>query len=576
MAQDDETNKPAESNATTRLEAPGPGSIEKRKRSYASNSTLYVLFTIGALVLVNLLGTRMFKRLDLTQNGVYTLSPASKDVVRALPDYLTVKAYISKDLPDQLSSLSRYVRDLMDEYRNSSNGKLRFEAYDPVADKKEDEAAQCKVNKLQVQVLHSQKFEVGSYYLGLCLQYNGQSEAIAEISQPEGLEYRVSSLMKRMTQKKRKVAFTTGHGEQDLNQGFQFLKPALEQEFDTTTVNPSTTPIAADVDALVVGGPKQAFDDKGRREIDAFLMKGKGVVFMVDGMTMSSPRQGGMPPEMQQAQPKIGQANDAGLGEILEKYGFKVDQDFVLDGRQNVPGPIELGGRRMLASRPEFVGVKPEEVEDKDFSVLTGVNAVVFPFGSSVELVGPLAGGKAPAGARLWTLAKTSSNAWKQTGFFFFNPSKPAEEGKEKGSVALAYAYQGVLKSAYPPPTQGAMSNPEPQANQPPSESSKPVRLVMVGDSDFASDEYMQLARFLPFYQGGAQLLFNAIGWTIEDEALTPVRAKTVSSRPIEVESDSKVAAVKAFNIAGVPLLFIGFGLLRWRIRRGQRQGQTL
>jgi ABC-type uncharacterized transport system involved in gliding motility auxiliary subunit len=113
-------------------------------------------------------------------------------------------------------------------------------------------------------------------------------------------------------------------------------------------------------------------------------------------------------------------------------------------------------------------------------------------------------------------------------------------------------------------------------AGAPLSESKKPVRLVVFGDSDFASDEYLQMARFLPIYQSGAQLLFNAISWTLEDEALTPVRTKTVAARPIQIESDKKVTALKAINIAGVPLLFCAFGLLRWRVRRSNRLGQKL
>jgi gliding-associated putative ABC transporter substrate-binding component GldG len=546
--------------------------MTRRKRSSASNATTYVLLIIGAIVAVNLIGTRVFGRLDLTQNRVYTLSSASKDIVRNLPDYLTVKAYISKDLPPELANTSRYVRDMMDDYATYSKGKLHFEAFDPGSDKKiEDEAKACKVQPLQIQVMRAQKFEVGTYWLGLCFQYQGKDDAIPEIGQVEGLEYEVSSMIKRMTQKKRKIAFTTGHGEQDLQQGFTFLKHVVDQEFDSTTVNPSTAAIGDDVDALVVGGPKQAFDDKGRHEIDSFLMKGKGAIFLLDGMALGSPR--GQMPQMA-AGPKIGQVNNHGMNELLEKYGFKVGEDFVFD-RQNVPGPVDVGGRKMLKNLPVFVGVKTEQT-DKENSILAGVNAVVFPFPSSVSLVGPLADGKAQTpGAKLWTLAASSPEAWKQTGFFFFAPMGEVEEAKDPkdhGVFGLAYAYQGNLKSAFAPAAQAGMSLPD-AANF---ESKKPVRLMVVGDSDFASDEYLQISRYLPFYGGGGQMLFNAISWTLEDESLTPVRGKTVSARPIEVASDGSVLAVKVINIAGVPALFIGFGILRYLGRRTRRRGQKL
>ena len=53
---------------------------DKRKRTYASNATIYAAFAIGALV-SSTSSTRVFGRLDLTQNGIYTLSPASKELV---------------------------------------------------------------------------------------------------------------------------------------------------------------------------------------------------------------------------------------------------------------------------------------------------------------------------------------------------------------------------------------------------------------------------------------------------------------------------------------------------------------
>jgi len=544
-------------------------SAEKQKRSYASNATAFALFAIGAVVVVNLISTRVFGRIDLTEARIYTLSAASKDIVKNLPDRMTIKAFISaKDLPPELTSVSRYVRDLIDEYKTHSEGKLTWEAIDPGADKKlEEEASRCKVRKLQIQVMRAQKFELGSHYMGLCFEYNGQIESIPEVARPEGLEYQVSSLIKRMTQKKRKVAFTTGKGELDLSQGFQALKQAISQEYEATTVDPGTAEIGDDVDALVVGGPKQAMDEKARRAIDAFLMKGKGAVILVDGMAMNTPR--GANPEQMDMMPKIAQANETGLGDLLAAYGFKVGQDFVLD-TQNLPGPVDMGGRRMLANMPVFVGAETET--HKDLSILAGVKAAVFPFASTVELVGPLQGGKSEKG-KLWRLAASSPTSWKHTGFFFFSPSMKLEESKDKGPFAFGYAYQGPLKSAFAPAAPAGMSTPDAAA---PSESKKPVRLMVMGDSDFASDEFVQLARFLPIYASGAQLLFNAVSWTLEDEALTPARSKTVTSRPIQVSSDEQVTGLKLVNVAGVPLAFCAFGIVRWRLARARRRGQQL
>ncbi len=547
-------------------------SMDKRKRSVASNAAFYLLAVIGIVVALNLIATRVFGRLDLTDAKVYTLSPASKDVVADLKDYVNVKAYMSDTLPAELKSLSRYVRDLLDEYRSNSKGKLRFEAVDPVEKKLEDEATTCGVRKLQIQKLEDQKFEVGSYYLGLCIEFNGKSEAIPEIVSAEGLEYQLSSLIKRMTQKKRKLALATGHGELDLTQGFQTLQHVLSQEFDTTTVNPSSAAIPDDVDGLLVGGPKQAFDEKGRKEIDNFLMKGKGAIILDDGMAMSSPR--GAQPQMEQGgMPKVGQANETGLAELLKAYGFVIGSDFVLDGRQNAPGPVDVGGgRRMLANAPMFVGVEMEKPADKDFTPTAGINAMVFPYASSVELVGPLKDGK-PARGRLWKLGETSASSWKVSGFFMYSPGTKLEETKDKGPFALGYAYEGPLHSAFAPPTPTAGAG---MSTADAGDSKKKVRLMVMGDSDFASDEYFQMSRYLPIYGNGAGFLLNAIGWVLEDEALAPVRAKTVSSRPIQLDPDQKVVAIKAFNILGIPLAFCAFGFFRWRVRGSRRHGQKL
>jgi len=323
-----------------------------KKRAYASSAILYALFVVGAIVLVNLIGTRFFGRVDLTESKIYTLSQPSRDLVKSLPDFLTVKAFISSDLPPEIKTVSRYLRDMVDEYRTSSNGKFRWEAIDPGSDKTlEQEAGRCKVDKIQIQVLRGTKFEMGAYYLGLCFQYGDKIESIPQISRAEGLEFEVSSLIKKLTVKKKKIAFTTGHGESDTNQGFRALKQVLEQEYDTTTVNPSSAEIGADVDALVIGGPKQALDDKAQREIDRFLMTGRGAVILDDGMAVSAPNQQFAQAGMGQI--KMVQNNQTGLDKLLDTYGFKVGQDVIADNEAAMPGLVDMGGgRRGLTQLP--------------------------------------------------------------------------------------------------------------------------------------------------------------------------------------------------------------------------------
>jgi ABC-type uncharacterized transport system involved in gliding motility auxiliary subunit len=71
-------------------------------------------------------------------------------------------------------------------------------------------------------------------------------------------------------------------------------------------------------------------------------------------------------------------------------------------------------------------------------------------------------------------------------------------------------------------------------------------------------------------------MLLNAVAWTTEDEALTPVRTKTMTARPIEIGSPGTVIALQLMNVVGVPLAFVVFGVVRWRIRRSRRQGLKL
>ena len=63
----------------------------------------------------------------------------------------------------------------------------------------------------------------------------------------------------------------------------------------------------------------------------------------------------------------------------------------------------------------------------------------------------------------------------------------------------------------------------------------------------------------------------NVMDWLAQDKALSSIRAKAITQRPITYGSESTPVVLQAVNIVGVPLAFILFGVARWRIRSSRR-----
>ena len=94
----------------------------------AKQQNIINLILFLALVLVvNLVSRTLFFRLDLTANHLYTLSDASRNVISDLKDPLTLRFFLSEDLPQPYSNLEQEIRDLMEEYARKGNRNFNYE-----------------------------------------------------------------------------------------------------------------------------------------------------------------------------------------------------------------------------------------------------------------------------------------------------------------------------------------------------------------------------------------------------------------------------------------------------------------
>ncbi len=562
---------------------------EMSKAKTGANAVVYCGLVIAAITFFNVVAHRFFKRVDFTEDHVYTLSKSSREMVEHLPDRINVKAFISKDLQPPFSQVSQYVRDTLSEYANASHGKFRWEAIDPGEDHAlEEEATKLKVPKVPRGRASSSGINLSATYLGVAFEYQGNVESIPQINGPEGLEFQITSIIKMLAEKKKKIAVASSEGELVTTGGdprmggspggMQWLKQAARQ-YDIVDVALATgeKPIADDVDALLIVGPKQQFSERAKFVVDQFLMKGKAVGFLVDGMVIESPRGQMQMPGMDQ--PRVGRKNEVGLDDLLAHYGFKVRDDFLMEPRQNIQGPIPYQGQTVLVNYPAFIVATDL---DKENFITSGLKGAVLPFASSLDLIKD-----AQPGLQVTKLMSTTADAWRQTGFFIFDPQRQElKVGSDKGPFVLAYAATGKLKSFFagkPYPTEKGEKVTPPPADassgeaRPLDESTGSVRIVVVGDSEFASDMYIgQVGQYVQSYRANVPLFMNIIDFLAQDQALAPVRSKGMTSRPLTVSSAWVPSAIKYGNIVGVPLLFILYGVVRWRLRTLRRRNAAL
>ena len=98
--------------------------METKKIKTRMELAVYSLIVLGLIVVANYLGTRWFKRLDLTEGKEFTISQATKKTMKGLDDIINIKVFCSKNLPQQLQKNVTDIRDMLAEYKAYAGKKL--------------------------------------------------------------------------------------------------------------------------------------------------------------------------------------------------------------------------------------------------------------------------------------------------------------------------------------------------------------------------------------------------------------------------------------------------------------------
>ena len=95
-------------------------------------SKFWWLLLLVALFAVNYLASIFHERFDLTKEKRYTLSRASKTLLRNLDDDVQVDVFLKGEFPAGFKKLAISVNEFLQECKEYSHGKLRIKFVDPL------------------------------------------------------------------------------------------------------------------------------------------------------------------------------------------------------------------------------------------------------------------------------------------------------------------------------------------------------------------------------------------------------------------------------------------------------------
>ena len=484
-----------------------------------------IAILLGLVVVTNLLGGNIRGRVDLTRESLYTLSPGSEETLDNLSDLVTLKLFISDELPSELEPTLRDVRDLISDMSRAGGDNLVVENLNPGDDL--DVAVEARsfgIIENEFNVLRDDEFEVRRGWFGLALLYADQQEVIPFISGTADLEFRIASAISVMTTDKRpSVAFLTGLGALGESE-LPSLGRALMERYEVTSLDLSQEGDLGlnpeNMDLVVLAGPKEPVSEQKVNEIENFISQGGGALILVDKHQIS-------------LETPTTNLVTTGLEEFLQKQGIGVDEGLVMDYGSN--SPISMGPQGLFNVVRQYplwpIGLKGSlHATTRDLNGLSAGWATAITIADSVENI-----------ERLWITTEAGGIQPPNSLIMPDALLQPDPDGFQTVTLAVAIG-GGEAESATNDVQEG--------------------RIIVVGDVDFLEESFIQVSP--------DNLIFaeNAIDWLAQDEALIAIRSKTRTPPPIIFTSDFQKASLRWGNLIGVPLLIVIYGVMKVTGRR--------
>ena len=505
---------------------------QSRSTQAGTNAVLATISVLLILSIINFLAVQYGPRLDLTEGGLFTLSPESISVVRNLDQPVNVVIFDSTLNPND--------RQLLESYQKLSD-QLTYEHINPIQDPTAAREFNLSGEGREVQL------EVGDRKIFV---------------QPLGAQgLNEQDLTNKLAQVGRDrnavVYFLQGHEEFVIDgstTGYAQAAAALEADnFTVESLNlDQTATVPDDASAVVIAGPKQAFFEPEVAALEAYLNQGGSVLLMVDPQTA---------PE---------------LDDLLEDWGVSLDERLIVDtsetgqlvglgpaaplvttyGEHPITEAFSNGRSFYPLARP--VLIEPVEGIEATSLLLSNPQSYAEPLSETGEL--NVDTQEAPEGPFNIGVVLTKD--------IETSPEETTEEPSANQTETEASENTDDTDIAEPEDAESEEAqNEEESAEQQPApsqstaETNSEARLIVIGNATFATDGLFD-------QQLNGDVFLNSVTWLSNlEDAILSIRPKEVTNRRITMTISRQVLvivlALLVFPLVGL----VGAGITWFRRR---------
>ncbi|MBP5370367.1 MAG: gliding motility-associated ABC transporter substrate-binding protein GldG [Bacteroidales bacterium] len=571
------------------------------KKITTTSTLIRIAIALATFCIVLVVSELKYFRFDMTEEKRYTLSETSKQVLEQLDDTIRMTVYLTGDLPMSFVKMERDVSDLLNEFQqvggknkvlvkfidpqSIGDGKNSFkhtiarlhDSYGlaPYTIQEEDENGKLTQRNIIPGIIVSTSKKFVTVNMLSNTRGNTPEEQINEALQ--NLEYQCVKAILQLTAEKRKnVAFLTGHGELPLLYSYNATVSLL----DIYNVDRVTSQQLLDsldkYDALVIAEPTVQLSEQDKFVIDQYIMNDGNVMFLYDNVSVSLD-------SLKKSSYTFALAKDLNLSDLLFNLGVRINPAILLDNQcAKIPMNVAAFGEQ-----PRFVPVPwyyfPLFKPTKKHNITNNIDVVKSEFASTIDT---LEGN----GAYKKTVLLTSSAyarvvSTPTTVGFQILQSNPNKEFFNKYYVPTAVLLEGSGKSLYQsrksPLENSGFSVPKQFQRK---DESSQNRIIVVSDGDVIRNEievangdtipkplyYYKYASFdKRVYTGNLDFFMNAVNYLCGDSDLLSVRSREITIRLL---NKNRIIEEKTYwqllNIV-LPILLISLvGIVLYVVRK--------